>query len=119
MSAATTVLNFHRAWTSGDVDRAMTLVADDVVCRAPGETMKGRREYREFLAGFAPMLTGVPEIATLEGEDRVALFYYPQTAGTTDAPAAEYFTLRDGVIVENLTIFDRLSFAPPEAASDE
>ena len=34
---------------------------------------------------------------------------------TSTAPAAEYFTVRDGRIVESLLVFDRLSYAPPQA----
>jgi len=112
-TALDTVLEFHRAWTSGDIDAAMDRVADDVVCRAPGEDLTGKDAYREYLAGFAPALTGLAEAATFAQEDRVALFYYPQTATTTTAPAAECFTIRDARIVESVLVFDRLSFGPP------
>jgi len=32
------VQEYHRAWTSRDIDRAMALIADDVICRAPAKT---------------------------------------------------------------------------------
>lgn len=112
--ALTSVQQYHHAWTSGDVDRAMTWVADDVRCRAPGGDLVGQEAYREFLAGFAPALTGLTDIATLADGDRVVLFYCPHTATTTTAPVAECFTVREGKIVENVLVFDRLSFAPPE-----
>lgn len=108
-----TVLDYHRAWTGGDVDRAMTIVADEIVCRAPGGDLRGKEAYRDFLAGFAPNLTGLSDVVSFVDGDRVALFYYPHTAVTSTAPAAEYFTLRDGVIVESVLVFDRMSFAPP------
>lgn len=107
------VQSYHLAWTSGDIDRAMALVADDIVCRAPGEDLTGKAAYREFIGGFAPALTGLAEIAGFADGERVALFYYPQTAATATAPAAECFTLRDGKIAESVLIFDRLSFGPP------
>jgi hypothetical protein len=113
-SAYQIVQDYHRAWTSGDIDRAMTLVADDIVCRAPGEDLTGKDAYREFIGGFAPALTGLTDIAGFaDGERRVALFYYPQTAATAIAPAAECFTVRDGKIAESVLVFDRLSFGPP------
>lgn len=114
-SALEIVQDYHRAWTSGDVDRAMTWVADDIVCRVPGENLTGREAYRGYLAGFAPALTGLADIASFADGDRVALFYYPHTATTTAAPAAECFTVRDASIVESVLVFDRLSFAPPSA----
>lgn len=112
-SAASIVQAYHRAWTGGDVDRAMTLVADDVTCRAPGGDLTGKDAYRAFIGGFAPALTGLADIASFADADRVALFYYPQTAVTVTAPAAECFTVRDGKISESVLVFDRLSFGPP------
>ena len=104
---------YHRAWTSGDLEAAMSLVDDDIVCRAPGIDLHGKEAYAEFIGGFAPMLTGIGDIAELAEGDRVALFYYPRTAETTTTPAAELFTVRDGRIVHSVLIFDRLSYGPP------
>lgn len=112
-TALETVMGYHQAWTSGDVDRAMARVADDIVCRAPGGDLIGKEAYRAFLAGFVPNLTGLTDVASFADADRVALFYYPHTAATSTAPAAECFTVRDGKIVESVLVFDRLSFAPP------
>ena len=108
------VTKYHRAWTSGDIDGAMSCVADDISCRAPGGDLAGKDAYRGFIGGFAPMLTGIGDIAEFTGGDRVALFYYPQTATTSTTPAAELFTVRDGKITESVLIFDRLSYGPPE-----
>lgn len=113
-SAHEIVRDYHRAWTSGDVDRAMAAVADDVVCRAPGVDLRGKAAYREFIGDFAPALTGVADIAGFADGERVALFYYPRTAATDTAPAAECFTVRGGRIAESVLVFDRLSVGPPE-----
>lgn len=107
-----TVQAYHRAWTSGDVDGAMAWVADDVICRAPGMDLTGKDAYRAFIASFAPALTGLADIAEFADGDRVALFYYPQTAATSTAPAAECFTVQHGRIVESVLVFDRASFDP-------
>jgi hypothetical protein len=107
------VLTYHRVWTSGDIDRAITRVAEDIVCRAPGQDLVGKDAYRAFLADFAPSLTGLTDVASLADDNHVMLFYYPHTATTSTAPAAEYFTVQDGTIVESLLVFDRLSYAPP------
>lgn len=106
-------LRYHRAWTSGDVDSAMTHVADDVVCHAPGREIRGKADYQDFLNGFAPRLTGLTDIAAFGDEDHVVLFYCPHTAATSTAPAAEHMTIRDGLIVTSDLVFDRLSFGPP------
>lgn len=108
------VQDYHRAWTSGDVEGAMRHVADDITCRAPGGDLEDKDAYRGFIGGFAPSLTGIADIAAFSDGDRVALFYYPQTAATSTAPAAECFTVRDGRISESVLIFDRLSYGPPQ-----
>lgn len=114
-SAYEIVQDYHRSWTSGEIGRAMSRVAEDITCRAPGVDLTGKDAYRDFIAGFAPSLTGLADIADFADGDRVALFYYPQTAATTIAPAAECFTVRDGKIADSVLIFDRLSFGPPDA----
>ncbi|MCA9835119.1 MAG: nuclear transport factor 2 family protein [Thermomicrobiales bacterium] len=108
------VMRYHDAWTRGDIDTAMDLVAENISCRAPGMDLQGKDAYRSFIAGFAPMLTGIEGVATFADGDRVALFYYPQTAATSTAPAAECFTVTNDKISESVLIFDRLSFGPPE-----
>ena len=113
-SALTIVQDYHHAWTTGDIDGAMALVDDDITCRAPGVDLAGKGAYRQFIAGFAPALTGLADIAHFSDGNRVALFYYPQTAATSTAPAAECFTVVDGKIVNSVLVFDRLSFGPPD-----
>lgn len=109
------VMNYHRAWTSGNIDKAMTYVSDDIVCNAPGVTLDGKHHYREYLAGFAPRLTGIGDIAEFANDNRIALFYYPQTAVTRTAAAAEYFTVENGQIVSSVLVFDRLSYGPAKS----
>ena len=46
--------------------------------------------------------------------DRVALWYFPQTAATTTTLASELFTVQEGQIVEIRLAFDRLGYIPHE-----
>lgn len=114
VTAREVVQQYHQSWTSGDVDRAMTYIDDAISCRAPGVDLHGKESYQHYIAGFAPTLTGIGDIAEFSDGDRVALFYYPQTAATNTTPAAEYFTVRDGKIAESVLVFDRLSYGPPK-----
>ena len=111
-AALETALAYHRAWTSGDLEGAIAHVADDIVCRAPGGDITGKDAYRGFLGGFAANVTGLTDVAAVGDEEHVVLFYYPHTAATSTAAAAEHFTIRDGQIVETHLVFDRLSFTP-------
>ena len=49
--------------------------------------------------------------------DRVALWYFPQTAATNTTLASELFTVRDGQIVEIRLAFDRLGYIPQQQQS--
>ncbi len=110
--ALETALAYHRAWSSGDLDGAMAHVADDIVCRAPGQELNNKSEYRSYLGRFSQMMTGLTDVAAFGDDEHVVLFYFPHTAVTSTAPAAEHFTIRDGCIVESLLVFDRISYAP-------
>ncbi len=112
-AALSTALAYHQAWTSGDIDGAMAHVADDITCYTPGETINGKQAWHDYLSGFSHVMTGVSDVTAFGDDTHVVLFYYPYTAVTSTAPAAEHFTIRDGQLTENLLVFDRLSYAPP------
>jgi len=112
--ALLTVEAYHRAWTSGDIDQALTYVSDDVRCFAPDENVITKGDWRDYLAGFVPMLTDAPEHTRMTDGNRVALWYFPQTAATTTTLASELFTVYEGQIVEIRLAFDRLSYIPQQ-----
>ena len=111
---STIVRDYHDAWTSRDVDLALSYVSEDVRCFAPDEDVSTKGDWHRYLSGFTPMLTGAPTHAELSDGNRVALWYFPQTAVTTTTLASELFTVEDGLIVEIRLVFDRLSYVPPE-----
>ncbi len=115
-AAYDTAMEYHRAWTSGDIDGAMMNVAEDIVCRAPGGDISGKAAYRAFIGDFAATVTGLSDFAAFGDEEHVVLVYCPHTTVTTTAPAAEHFVVRGGLIVHSTLVFDRLSFTPPQAA---
>jgi len=112
--ALATALAYHQAWTSHDLDKAMSYIADDITCDAPGAQISGAQPYRDFLGRFMALLTGVETAAAFGDDTTAVLFYYPHTASTSDAPAAEWFTVAGGKITRSVLVFDRPSFAPPQ-----
>src|SRR5450631_3329104 len=111
--ALATALAYHQAWTSQNLDQAMTYIADDITCDAPGARISGAQQYRDFLGGFMTQLTGVEAVAAFGDDTTAVLFYYPHTANVSDAPTAECFTVTGGKITRSVLVFDRPSFAPP------
>jgi hypothetical protein len=106
---------YHRAWTSGDVDGALTYLAPSVICSAPDPEITTKEHWREYLSAFIPMLTRAPEVARMAEGDRVALWYFPQTAITDSTLASELFTVERGQTTEIRLAFDRLSYMPQPA----
>jgi ketosteroid isomerase-like protein len=103
-------LAYYQAWTSKDIDAAMRLLADDVVCDAPAGRLDGVQAYRQFLGPFAQMLLGSELLAAFGDETRAVLVYDTRTPPVASGPGAECLTVRDGKIAHNRFIFDRLPF---------
>jgi SnoaL-like domain len=112
--ALATALAYHQAWTSQNLDQAMTYIADEITCDAPGARISGAQQYRDFLSGFMTQLTGVETVAAFGDDTTAVLFYYPHAANVSDAPTAECLTVAGGKITRSVLVFDRPSFAPPQ-----
>jgi hypothetical protein len=109
-AALRTALAYHHAWTSHDLDTAMSYIADDIVCDAPAGRLEGAAAYRGFMGPFVRILTGSTLIAAF-GDDTTALIMYDtRTAPVTSAPGAECVTVSAGKITYSRFIFDRTPF---------
>ena len=111
-------LAYYQAWTGKDVDAAMGHLADDVVCDAPAGRLDGVEAYRQFLGPFAQLITGSELLAAFGDDTTAVLVYDTATPLVASAPGAECLTVRDGKIVYNRFIFDRLPFEAARRAAD-
>ncbi|MGN6173323.1 MAG: nuclear transport factor 2 family protein [Streptosporangiaceae bacterium] len=116
--ALRTALAYFEAWTGHDLDKAMSYIADDIVCDAPAGRLEGAEAYRGFMGPFVQILTDATMIAAF-GDDRTALVMYDtQTVPVKSAPGAECVTVKDGKITYSRFVFDRAPFdAARNAAS--
>jgi ketosteroid isomerase-like protein len=109
-TALRTALAYYQAWTSHDLDKAMSYIADDIVCDAPAGRLEGGAAYRGFMGPFVQILTGSKLIAAF-GDDTTALIMYDtETVPVKSAPGAECVTVTDGKITYSRFIFDRAPF---------
>jgi hypothetical protein len=109
-AALDTALAYHRAWTSHDFDKAMTYIAEDIVCQAPAGRLDGAAAFRGFMEPFVQILTSSSLIAAFGDDDKAVVMYDTDTVPVKDAPGAECVTVRDGKITQMRIIFDRLPF---------
>ena len=103
-------LAYYHAWTSHDLDKAMSYIADDIICDAPAGRLQGAEAYRGFMGPFVQILTGSKLIAAY-GDDKTALIMYDsETVPVKSAPGAECVTVSNGKITHSRFVFDRAPF---------
>jgi ketosteroid isomerase-like protein len=110
-------LAYYRAWTSRDLEKAMSYIADGIVCDAPAGRLEGAGAYRNFMAPFVQMLTGSTLIAAFGDDTTAVVVYDTETVPVKSAPGAECVTVTDGKITYSRFIFDRLPFEAARKAA--
>jgi len=108
---------YVRAWMTGDVETAMTYIADDITCEAPSGPISGRDGYRRFLAPFASSLDGGQLTDVLGDDVHAAAVYIVDTPFAKDFRGMEYLTVENGKITRAVTLFDRAPIIAAQAAS--
>jgi len=117
--AVAVALAYYQAWTSHDLDKAMSCIADDIVCQSPGGPVEGAAAFRGFISPFAQIVTGSTLIAAFGDDTTAVVTYDTQTVPVQDAPGAECVTVADGKITHMRIIFDRLPFETARAAQQD
>jgi hypothetical protein len=116
--ALQTALAYYQAWTSHDLDTAMSYIADDIVCDAPAGRLEGAEVYRGFMGKFVQILTGSTMIAAFGDDETAMVMYDIETVPVKSAPGAECVTVKDSKITYSRFVFDRAPFdAARQAAS--
>lgn len=124
---AKVVQDFLTSWTSGDIDKVMSYVADDVRYEnipplGPEGVMVGKDKMRAFLADFfakdpliVPMKFNTEVKQTIAGGDGVAIErvdHFEIAASKFDVPVAAMFHVKGGKIVYWTDYFDGQAFQP-------
>jgi hypothetical protein len=111
MSEALAVaLAYYEAWTTKDFERAMTFIADDIVCDAPAGRIEGAAAYRDFMGPFVQILEHAELIAAFGDEETAVVMYDTKTVPVPSAPGAECLTVANRKITRSRFIFDRAPF---------
>jgi hypothetical protein len=115
--ALRTALAYYQAWTSHDLDRAMSYVADEIVCDAPAGRLEGADAYRAFMGPFVQILRESRLIAAFGDDQTAMIMYETRTVPVPNAPGAECLTVTGGKITYSRFIFDRAPFDAARAAA--
>jgi hypothetical protein len=109
-TALKVALAYHEAWKSRNLERAMSYIADDIVCDAPAGRLEGADAYRAFLSPFVQMLRSATMLAAFGDDETALVMYDAETVPVPSAPGAECVTVRAGRIVYSRFLFDRAPF---------
>jgi ketosteroid isomerase-like protein len=109
-AALDVALAYFHAWTGHDLEKAMSYIADDIVCDAPAGRLEGAAAYRDFMGPFVQILTGSELVAAFGDSEKAVVVYDTETMPVKSAPGAECVTVNDGKIIRSLFIFDRAPF---------
>ena len=109
-TALRTALVYYEAWTNHDFDRAMTFIADDIVCDAPPGRFEGAEAFRGSMEPFTQKVTRSALIAAFGDDNTAVLMYDTDTTLVPNAPGAECLTVTDDKITQIKIIFDRAPF---------
>lgn len=115
-AAQTIAGEYVRAWTSGDAEKALSLVADDVVCDAPSGRIEGIDGYRRFLAPFVGTLVKGEVLDVLGHDTRAVTVYSVDLPFVQNLHGAEYLTVTDGKISRVISVFDMSPMLKARAA---
>jgi hypothetical protein len=111
-------LAYYRAWTSRDIDLAMTYIDPAIVCDVPAGRLEGADAYRAFMTPFTQILVSSEIIAAFGDEHTALVMYDTETVPVKRAPGAECVTVVNGKIIRSWFLFDRAPFdAARNAAS--
>jgi hypothetical protein len=116
MTATTIAHEYARAWLGGDVEKALSFVADDIVGQTPGGEIRGRDAFRQLLEPFATILISSELIDVVGDDHHAAAVYAVETPFAKVFHGMEYLTVEDGLITHAITVFDRLPAFQARAA---
>ncbi|MEU5612372.1 nuclear transport factor 2 family protein [Streptomyces sparsogenes] len=105
-SARTIADEFLRAWLGRHVEKALSFLADDIVCEAPSGRFEGLDRYRQFLEPFASTLISGSVIDVLGDDTHAATVYTTETPFAKDFRGMDYITVEDGRITHVISVFD-------------
>jgi ketosteroid isomerase-like protein len=110
--AAEVVERYQRAFGSGDVQTARSLLADDLHFKGPIEEFTNADDYMRSVGKLAQIVTGTDLKKVVSDGDDVVTIYDLHTntpAGTSNI--AEWATVKNGKIAEMRVFFDARPFA--------
>ncbi|TMC08204.1 MAG: nuclear transport factor 2 family protein [Chloroflexi bacterium] len=109
MSSADVFRTYLERFTSGDVDGASALLAEEFVFQGPMLRASGKAEFLAGSAGLRPIVRGFEmHRQWVDGEEVCSIYDFKieTPAGAGAIPMAEWSVVREGRLVSSRLLFD-------------
>ena len=105
--------DYLSAFTSGDMETAQSLIADDFAFNGPLSQVEGKQAFFAGATQLTPIIRGFKMLRQFEDGDEVCSIYEfevgsPATPGST--LMTEWCTVRDGQLSSSRLVFDTAAF---------
>ena len=97
---------YHRAWTTGQFDRAASLLSPSIEVEAPITAYRTREAFADALGAFGSRVDSVTVVSEMQSGDEAMLLYDIEVVGLGELRVVEHFTVSDGAIVRLRQIYD-------------
>jgi SnoaL-like domain len=105
-SALATARAYHDAWTTGDMDHAGALLADDLAVEVPLNHYPDKTSFTAAVAQFGALVRRVELLSQIGTEQEAMLLYDMDVENIGGLRVAEHFAVRDGLITRVRHIHD-------------
>jgi hypothetical protein len=104
---------YFDAWTSGDFDKARSLVNDDLIFRGPFETFERADDFFQSLlrVGGGLLERAEKKKVFADGQDVCIIYDFVAKEPVGASPTVEWYRVRDDKIAEIQVVFDTRPFA--------
>ena len=97
---------YHRAWTTGEFDRAASLLSPSLQVEVPINAYPTREAFANALGEFGRRVDSVTVLSEMQSGDEAMVLYDVDVVGLGELRVVEHFTVSDGVIVRLRQIHD-------------
>jgi hypothetical protein len=109
--ALTVARIYADAIASKDVNKIMSVSAEDVICTSPLGQTGGVAAFRGFQEGFTKMIKKVTVVAVFGDDEHAVIVYDADTHPVANAIVAEHLVVKNGEIASTRVIYDATPFA--------
>src|ERR1700761_6612662 len=85
---------YIEAMAGKDLEKILSVSADDVVCHSPRGEIQGLEAFKKFHGGFAQMLKKVHVLAIFGDDEHAAIVYKADTHPVPNAMVAEHLVIQ-------------------------